>query len=131
MGGGRPTPQGFDPLPTQRVPLWTILSNPFLVTNSNIFLKAPMAPIYTNFKGGRVAEKTHILQKVLKNAFFGPFFQKFACGAEILAKTESLKCFGRAWKINLVDLKRRSRKFSKILDPRENPRENPRSASAK
>ena len=35
MGGGRPTPllQGFDPMSTQRVPLWYFLRNPFLVTD--------------------------------------------------------------------------------------------------
>ena len=48
-GGGPPSPQGFELLPTQRVPLCTILRYPFLMTNPKIFLKAHWAPIYTNF----------------------------------------------------------------------------------
>ena len=69
-GGGAyvPYPQGFDPLPTQRVP-----------------------PL------------------VLFNAFFGLFFQKFACGAQILAKIGIKQCFKRTRKINLVDLKNKKK----------------------
>ena len=64
-----------------------------------------------------------------KNGFFDLFFQKIACGAENLSKTESFYCFGRARKINLIDLKKKKgrqnfRKFfenppplEKILDP--------------
>ena len=48
-------------------------------------------PIYTNFEGERGPKKRNFLvkifQKVPKNAFFGLFFQIFACGAENLAKT--------------------------------------------
>ena len=47
--GGRPS-QGFDPLLTHRVPLCTILRHPFLVTDPKNFLKAPSAPVYTNFE---------------------------------------------------------------------------------
>ena len=47
---GRLLPHGFDPLPTQRVPLCTILKFPFLVTHSKNFLKAPLVPIYINLK---------------------------------------------------------------------------------
>ena len=83
------------------------------------FLKAPVAPIYTSFEGGARVEKrdflVKIFQKVPKNAFFGLFFQNY----------------GRARKINLIDLKKRSAKFfenpntpppppyplEKILDP--------------
>ena len=62
-----PPPQGFDPLPTQRVPLCTILRYPYLLTDPKNFLKAPLAPIYTNFEGGARAEKTQ---------FFGRHFPK-------------------------------------------------------
>ena len=62
-----------------------------------------------------------IFQKVPKNAFFGLFFQNFACGAKNLAKIGTKPCFGRARKIYLVDLK-------KIPPPPPSPRENPRSA---
>ena len=54
-GGGAdapPPPQGFDPLPTQRVPLWYSLRNPFLADRPSNFLKATSAPMYTNFEGG-------------------------------------------------------------------------------
>ena len=59
------------------------------------------------------------------------FFQKFACGAENLAKIGAKQCFGRARKINLVDLKKKEKgrqnfgKFLKIRPPRENPRSAP------
>ena len=53
-----------------------------------------------------------------KNAFFGLFFQNFACGAENLAKIGTKQCFGRAREINLVHLKKKVDKiFEKILDP--------------
>ena len=64
--------QGFDPLPTLR--------NPVLgATYHKIFIRAPSAPIYTNFERGARAEKTQFFfgqnfpQKVPKNAFFGLF----------------------------------------------------------
>ena len=111
---------GFDPLPTQRVPLYIILRYLFLVTYPKTFSKGAFeAKIYTT-----------IFQKKPINVFFGLFFQNFACGAENLAKTGSFWCFGRARKINLVGLKKRSTKLSnfflkirpsplleKILDP--------------
>ena len=50
-GGGVAFLQGFEPLPTQRVPLCTILRYPFLLTHPKIFLKAPLASIYTIFEG--------------------------------------------------------------------------------
>ena len=87
-------------------------------------------PIFSNFEGEARGEKTQffgqIFQKVPKNAFLDSFFfQNFAC---LVTKTVSFKCFGRAQKINLVELKTRSSKFSifclkirspleKILDP--------------
>ena len=65
-----------------------------------------------------------------KNAFFGLFFQNSACGAKNLAKIETKPWFGRARKINFVDLKKRSSKFSKFFwkSAPPPPRENPRSA---
>ena len=49
-GGIRRPPQGFDPLPTQRLPLCTIFRYPYLVMDPKFFLKAPSAQIYTNFE---------------------------------------------------------------------------------
>ena len=54
---GCPPSQGFDPLPTQRVPLCTILRHPYLMTDHKTFLKVPLAPIYTNFEGERAPKK--------------------------------------------------------------------------
>ena len=52
-----------------------------------------------------------IFQKMPKNAHFGLFFKKIACGAEKLVNIGSLKCFGRAQKINLFDLKKVEKVF--------------------
>ena len=74
-GGGRgvdASPQGFDPLPTQRVPLCAILRYPYLLTDHTNVLRAPLAPVYTNFEGRGdfcVAKKTQ---------FFGRNFPKSA-----------------------------------------------------
>ena len=67
-------------------------------------------------------------QKVSKNAFFDLFFQNLACGAASLVKMGTKQCFGRARKINLVELKKGRQNFrnffenpplplEKILDP--------------
>ena len=60
----------------------------FWLTDPKKYLKAPSAPIYTNFKGGARAQKReflfNIFQKVPKNVFFfvfACFFQKFDCDA--------------------------------------------------
>ena len=82
----------------------------FLPTDPKIFLKAP---IYTNFEGERAPKKTLFF---VKN--FLTVFQKLACGAENLAKVGAKQCFGRARKINLVDLKKSRQNFEKFC---ENP----------
>ena len=65
-----------------------------------------------------------------KNAFFDPFFQNFACGAKKLAKIDTKPCFGRARKINLVDLKKKKSRqnFRNFFENPPPPRENPKSA---
>ena len=60
----------------------------FWLTDPKIFLKAPLALMYTHFKGRARAKKKRnffvkVFQEVPKNAFFG-FFQNFACGTEFL-----------------------------------------------
>ena len=69
--------------------------------------------------GGARAEKTRFfgrnLQEKAQKLFFLLFFQKFACGAENLAKIGAKQCFGRARKINLVDLKRKVLKVLEIF----------------
>ena len=79
-GFGRFLPQGFEPLPTQRVPLCTISRYPFLARDPKIFLKAPLAPVYTNFEGGALAEKTQFFwlklsKKCLKTPLLACFFK--------------------------------------------------------
>ena len=66
-GGADASPQGFDPLPTQRVPFDIFSEIHFWPTDPNIFLKAPSAPIYANFEGERAPKKRN---------FFVKFFQK-------------------------------------------------------
>ena len=64
------SPQGFDPLPTKRVPFCTIMRYKFLTDRPYNFSKSALASIYTNFKGGGGGENTlflvKIFQKVLK-----------------------------------------------------------------
>ena len=79
-GGGRLfSLQGFDRLPTQRVPPLYYFEISIFSDGPINFLKAPFAPIYTNFEGGGApAEKTRFfgqnLKKLPKNAFFARFF---------------------------------------------------------
>ena len=98
-------------------------------TDPKIFLRAPWAPILTIFWGGARAKKTRFFcqnfsKSAPKTAFLYTVFQKFACYAENFAKIVAKQCFGRARKINLVDLKKKLSKFfenppplEKILDP--------------
>ena len=67
--------QEFDPLPTQRVPLCTILRYPFLVTDPKIFLKEP---IYTYFKGERAPKKRVFLSKFYRSCLRTPFWPVFS-----------------------------------------------------
>ena len=119
-GGGRPLLQGFDSLPTKGSPLCTISRYPYLVTDPknflNIYLLWRTLNIYLLWGGSARQKKciflVKIFQKVPKNAFLcRPVFQDFACGAKNFTKTGFFQCFGRARKINSVDLKKRSTKF--------------------
>ena len=99
-----------------------------------MFLKAPSAPLYTNFEGGARAKKRNFFckyfQKLPENGFFGQFFfQKFVCSAENLAKTRTKSYLGSAQKMNSVDLKKGQQKF-RFFKKTPLPRENPRSAPA-
>ena len=90
-GGGDRTPlQGFDPLPTERVPFELFSDIHFWQTDLKYFLKAHSTPIYANFEGGTRAEKkrdflVEIFQKVakrMKKIF--KFFLKIRPPREIL-----------------------------------------------
>ena len=125
--GRTPPPSGIrPPADPKDLPFDTFSEIHFWPTDPKIFLKAPLAPIYTNFERERAPKKKRnffvkIFQKVPKNGFFWLFFQKFASGAENFAKIGAKQCFGRARKINLVDLKKKVVKilenFSKIRPP--------------
>ena len=87
-------------------PFDTFSESPFWLTDPKIFLKAPLAPIYTNFEGKRAPKKNAIF---LSTFFvFLTVFSKICRGAKKLAKIGAKQCFGRARKINLVDLNRKS-----------------------
>ena len=91
MANAPSPPQGFDPLPTQRVPpLILFQKSSFGRPTLNFFLKAPLAPIYTNFEGERAPKKrdffVNIFQKVPKNGFFDCFFKNLSAAQKILPK---------------------------------------------
>ena len=74
----------------------------FWPTDPKIFLKAPLAPIYTNFEGERAPKKTRFFcqnfSKSAQKRLFWLFFQKFACGAENLAKMGAKSALGELQK---------------------------------
>ena len=71
-----------------------------------------------------------IFQKVPKNIiFFGLFFNILSAAQKIGEKTGSF-LFGRARKINLVDLKKKFDKIFEVFLKIRPPQENPRSAPA-
>ena len=71
-----PPPQGFDPLPNQRV-----LRNAFLAD------RLPWAPIYTNFEGERAPKKRIFLSKFSnkcpKKAFLTCFFKNLPAAQKV------------------------------------------------
>ena len=80
-GGGRP-PLGIRPPADPKGPPFDTFSEiHFWRTDPKIFLKAPLAPIYTNFEGERAPKKhiffVKIFQKVPKNGFLTVFSKKF------------------------------------------------------
>ena len=116
--GIRP-PVGFDPLPTQRVPLWYFLRNPFWPTDPKTFLNAPSPPIYTNFEWGPRAEKnaifrSKVFKKCLKTPFLACFFLNFACCAKNLAKIGTRTVLWESSK-NQFGRPKKMSKFSKIF----------------
>ena len=93
-GGCLPLLQGFDPCRPKGSPLCTILRYPFLADGPKFFSKGAFDAKSYYIWGGARAKKRNFLvkifQKVPKNAFFGLFFQKFACGTKNLVEIGSL-----------------------------------------
>ena len=91
----------------------------FWRTDPKIFLKAPLAPIYTNFEGERAPKKTKFFcqnfSKSAQKRLFDCFFKNLPAAQKLFTKIGAKQCFGRARKINLVDLKKK-KKVVKILE---------------
>ena len=133
-GGGRPFPSGIRPPADPKGPPFDTFSEiPFWPTDPKIFLKAPLAPIYTNFEGERAPKKRYFLSKFFKKCpktAFLTFFSKNCLRRRKLCQNRgktvlwesSKNQFGRPKK------KKRSSKFWKIFWKSAPPRENPRSA---
>ena len=68
-GGGRtPPPSGIRPPADPKGPPFDTFSEiHFWPTDPKIFLKAPLAPIYTNFEGERAPKKRDFFSKFFKN----------------------------------------------------------------
>ena len=94
-GGGRGGGEGRTvpfsgirpPAESNGPPFGTFKEVHFWSTDPKIFLKALLAPIYTNFEGECAPKKRDFPKSAQKRLFW--FFQKFAWGAEYLAKAAS------------------------------------------
>ena len=67
------SPKGFDPLPTQKVPVLCYIEIYIISDGPSKFSKGPSAPVYTN-RGWSAHQKSviffiNIFQKLSKNAF--------------------------------------------------------------
>ena len=96
LGGGGgvgrplpPPPSGIRPPADPKGPPFDTFSEiHFRPTDPKIFVKAPLAPIYTNFEGERAPNKTRfffvkIFQNVPKNGFFDCFFKNLPAAQKI------------------------------------------------
>ena len=90
-GGGADAPSsGIRPRADPKGPpfdTFTFSEIHFWPTDPKIFLKAPLAPIYTNFEGERAPKKrdffVKIFQKLPKNGFFDCFFKNLPAAQKI------------------------------------------------
>ena len=107
-GADAPPPSGIRPPADPKGPPFDTFSEiHFWPTDPKIFLKAPLAPIYTNFEGERAPKKRDFFcqnfQKLPENGFSDCFFPKKKKGRQ---------------------------NFGKFFENPPPPRENPRSAPA-
>ena len=131
--GGTPLPSANRPPANSKgPPFGTFKKIHFWPIDPKIFLKAPLAPIYTNFEGERAPKNAIFCQnfpKSTRKRLLYLFFFKVCMRLKKLAKTASFQFFRRARKINLVNLKKVVKIFEILLKIRSpTPRENPRSA---
>ena len=87
-GGADAPPSGIRPPADPKGPPFDTFSEiHFWPTDPKIFLKAPLAPIYTNFEGERAPKKrdffVKIFQKLPKNGFFDCFFKNLPAAQKI------------------------------------------------
>ena len=87
-GGADALPSGIRPPADPKGPPFDTFSEiHFWPTDPKIFLKAPSAPIYTNFEGERAPKKrdffVKIFQKLPKNGFFDCFFKNLPAAQKI------------------------------------------------
>ena len=90
-GADAPPPSGIRPSADPKGPPFDTFSEiHFWPTDPKIFLKAPSAPIYTNFEGERAPKKRDFLSKFFKKcpktAFFYCFFKNLPAAQKILQK---------------------------------------------
>ena len=90
--GRTPPPSGIrPPADPKDLPFDTFSEIHFWPTDPKIFLKAPLAPIYTNFERERAPKKNAIFlskffKKCPKTAFFDCFFKNLPPAQKILPK---------------------------------------------
>ena len=113
-------PQGFDLLTNQMVSLLVLFSNiNFRSTIHKIFIKLSSAPTYANFEKDRAPRKCKFFvksfQKVIRNGVFEASFSKICLRNNFFVKIGVSLCSGRARKINVADLIKRSTKISKYF----------------
>ena len=91
-GGGRgfgrpPPPSGIRPPADPKGSPFDTFSEIRFFADPKIFVKAPLAPISTNFEGERAPKKRNffvkIFQKVPKNGFFDRFFKNLPAAQKI------------------------------------------------
>ena len=92
-GSDAPSPSGIRPPANPKGPPFdTFSAIHFWPTDPKIFLKAPLAPIYTNFEGGARQKKkrdfflSKFFKKCPKTAFFDCFFKNLHAAQKIWPK---------------------------------------------
>ena len=113
--------QGFYPLTNQRIPHLLLFYNiHFSRTKIKVFLKAPLAPIYTDFERGARAKKSiffcQIITKSAQKRVFGHrCFYNLPALQKILAQNGLYSVLGMHGKSIWSTVNKKSTKFSKFF----------------